>query len=1055
MDRQQAFKRLKKPCVEILEAVASLQQRPSAKKQLVEALAQLLKTLIESNAEALDAKFAEFVFVPISRVLAVSGSVPVRALELCLDCVSILLKTGWKADLTPQLSGQLLILFTFLANPSSAENGIPVTSDELQAGALTCMGVLFDALASTAQGKRSLTSTPNIPTLGKAVLVIVDNIADSTASEVRLQAVGTLQKLVTAVDDADALASFFPRMVSSLTKALTPSTTIRVKYRVLVLGMDTLSILLTRVLSDAQTKDLPASTSTDAPQHEDKVLRTTSWLDATTSQIKIALANILKLRNHDKKEVQEALLRLCLAIMQDCRKSLRQCVSMTIETLVHLAGRDRDRNTIEQELKFLLSSDLQLSSILRESLHGWVVSVPRLMQSKDDSARRQVIHSIAVTLRLLGENNADLGDIDYLLAGNLRDGVLNVINDSQALQSLVAPTTTGTIESNMDVTTMHSLTFQPIKLRLKGQDDMMKEFGFLLHEVASSSSSTQVAEDLVTFVKSGSPEVRFASFWLAVNLVRDTSNRDDAVDAFLDLRTSSIGSDTLDELYSFSLDELSNLHNEDSSHWQVQALGLETVALQAQKYGTDFRVELNEALYPVLHLLGSSTPALRHHAITCLNIMAVSCGYHDASDLVVSNVDYIVNAVGMQLNSHNISPQAPQVLLMMMRLCGPSLLPFLDDLVGSIFSALETYHGYPKLVELLFAALKGMAEEGVKAPQLALTEREESSQTSAPSSLTDLDSVTRLLRILQEKSPEQAEKLGENDKEAFPKGSWKEEQARKVAGKEDDVSGDVEGSPQEPPESPPPAPRTFDILLKISELTQHYLTSASPSLRTSLLSILHTTIPALAKHENSFLPLINTLWPVLLPRLEDSEAYVVSNALDIVAVMCEYAGNFMKSRIECIWEDIKSIYQRTLKQADEMRGNHQTKSANLNIIRTGHEISKPSSGSELAHSYLYVDAPSRMIWESLVAFLCKVAKHVVVRDEFYDDTLDMVDPVLGRAEVRKALESRNPDAIWLREYRKSNLQAAQLDDETVRPASTNVPTLSVPVSEALWNFVPL
>jgi hypothetical protein len=72
--------------------------------------------------------------------------------------------------MSPELSGQLLILFTFLANPSSAENGLPATSEELQAAAFKCMAELITNTSRFPEGEQLLTQTSNIPTLGKAVL---------------------------------------------------------------------------------------------------------------------------------------------------------------------------------------------------------------------------------------------------------------------------------------------------------------------------------------------------------------------------------------------------------------------------------------------------------------------------------------------------------------------------------------------------------------------------------------------------------------------------------------------------------------------------------------------------------------------------------------------------------------------------------------------------------------------------------------------------------------------------------------------------------------------
>src|SRR5699024_5956678 len=109
------------------------------------------------------------------------------------------------------------------------------------------------------------------------------------------------------------------------------------------------------------------------------------------------------------------------------------------------------------------------------------------------------------------------------------------------------------------------------------------------------------------------------------------------------------------------------------------------VALQAQQLGEAFRPELVDALYPVLQLLASGNSNLQNHAMTCLNILTTACNYGDTSTMVIENVDYLVNAVGLKLNTFDVSPYPPQVLLMMIKLCGARLIAYLDDLIGSIF----------------------------------------------------------------------------------------------------------------------------------------------------------------------------------------------------------------------------------------------------------------------------------------------------------------------------------------------------------------------------------
>jgi hypothetical protein len=1021
------------------------------RKELVQVLTNLLTTLrsVTSKPGVLDAKLTEYAFVPISQVLRISRQVPVRALELCLECIYTLLCAGWGGGLEPALSGQLLILFTFLAKPSSAENGISATSEELQTLALKCMGQLMAAVSRTKQGRQDVTATANIPALGEAVLIMLESLADSNSNTVKSQAIRALSGTVTAIDDDDALASFLPRIVSSLTKTLTPSSSNRPSFRVVEHGLVVFTRLLGRLLSDSKTKNLPEKVSS---KDDTKLLRSASWLQATASQIKIALANVLKLRDHDKAEVRQALLGLCLCIIQDCRTSLSLCTSMAIETIISLAGHEDTGDGVEGLLKEVLSADQNLSDLLRESLHGWILALPRVMQSKDDHSRRRIVHQISVSLRLFEEDPTIL---DERLADSLRDGVSAVFSDAKGLEELNESKSNAITDRTLILSSTKALSFAPISMQFKGQDDTMAEFRSLVQELARSNSALTVAQGLTNSVDLGTTESRLASFWLSVNLVKDIATTSPSIDDFMDFGTPNPREELLDDLYSHSLSLLNQREPSTDTPWHFSALALETVALQAKRYRSEFRAELSEVLYPVLHYLGSTNTALREHALTCLNIISEASGYANAGELVVANVDYIVNAVGLKLAYGDVSPQAPQVLLMMIRLCGPSLLPYLDDLVDSIFDALERYHGYPKLAELLFSVLKGMTEEGVKAPQLALKSGEEEKHSSSRKKASTMNDVVEALEKLDEDARRREEEEKQASKEPFPEKPWNEEKKPKD-GEHDDLDEDEEDEHPPPPEKeepPPPAPRTFTILLKISELTQHYLTTTSPTLRNSLLSLLRTTIPALAKHENSFLPLINTLWPVLLPRLQDPEAYVVSNALDIVALMCEHAGDFMRTRIEDAWDLIRKVYKRT-KQHDS-RGNSKSPSLNISAIDTSMSRLSigPLAGTDLSRPELYIDAPTRMIWNSLVGLLCAIAEHVTVREERFEEMLDILDPVLGRADVREALECCNTDAVWLRLYKKRKQSAGGERTGADLAAKAHVIVGRLPVGKPHWQFV--
>jgi hypothetical protein len=121
----------------------------------------------------------------------------------------------------------------------------------------------------------------------------------------------------------------------------------------------------------------------------------------------------------------------------------------------------------------------------------------------------------------------------------------------------------------------------------------------------------------------------------------------------------------------------------------------------------------------------------------------------------------------------------------------------------------------------------------------------------------------------------------------------------------------------------------------------------------------------------------------------------------------------MRTRIEDAWEIFNKIHRRT-KQREARRGDSKP-------LLTGLETGMKSLSVSQASTYrpeLYIDAPTKMIWNSLVAFLCAVAGYVTIRDERFDEVLEILDPVLEREDVRSKLEACNADAVWLKLYRK-------------------------------------
>ncbi|KAE9986141.1 hypothetical protein EG328_006403 [Venturia inaequalis] len=1016
--RNRAFHILKPPCVKLSEVALKFMGKTGNAKEILTKLDHLHQALqtVSLQKDVLNHKLAEYVFFPLSAVLKQLEKIPVRAEERTLECLLILLSTAWKDQVAPELGIQLLILFSFIADQKGARS-----SEELQTLTFTCLATLLSSLSNDDDGRDALLKTAIMPHLGKTVSVILDAVTDAPSDIVRISAISALQSFCDAVSDHEALAiSFLPGIMSSMAKVLTLKSA-NVSSKAISSSLHVLTNLLPRIFSDVITNKFPekaaGTTSPDASKRLDSV-----WLKATAPQVKMALANIIKLQQHDRGNVRQELARLSTVLLQECKVALSDSVSMLLETLVALAD---DNEPIAGTLKVLLDDDQAFSDILRSSLHYWIISLPRIMESIDESKKQRRIHQIKVTFNMLNELGVDMTIIDRDMAVSLRDSVVNATNDPKQTHSIVDY---GPDPQSTDLTRFQaskSTTFNNVLTVRKSQMDNIKEISQFIEQLSLNDSSLKIAQELVDSIYGASRNVQLANFWVALNILRDSFESTLSIDDLLDFGGNQGLSkeDLLEQLYDFSVTILTEQSTASEQDWRLQALALETLALQASRQKAKFRTELIEALYPVLHLIGSPVPQLRDHAIATVNILARECEYKDSGELIVANVDYLINAISLRLNTFDISPQAPQVLLMMVKLSGPPLLPYLDDLVDSMFAALESFHGYPKLVELLFAVLKVIVEEGSKAPQLAITDGKDAAP-HLKSPLTPFASAGLVAYVKNIREWYEKEREEEYAPLPVPQRPWKEanresEENKDEAGseEEDDQEMQRQAAAKDEEERTPPVPRTYSLLLNISRLTQHYITSSSAELRTSLLSLLNITFPALAKHENSFLPLINTLWPVLLPRLDDSEAYVVSGTLDVLNAMCVNAGDFMSGRIDEAWSHIKRIHRLKTGNASKRVADSVPigSSGTLisNIVRvSGREVATTNGQQH------YIDAPSRIIWNSLVRLLSTVVRYVAVSDKIFDDILDIVSPILAsQPDIREAMSTRNPDAVWLALWR--------------------------------------
>lgn len=977
--------------MELSQLVLRFKSKNATGIQVIKSIETLYSVLrdISRQSNALNEKLGGYVFFPLSHIFRDTKELPTRAVEVALQCLDILISCAWRSQISSELGKQLLILLSFLAGGNSVEAKTEHVNEELGAAAFQCLRSLFTATGNAGLGEKGAVESENIPVLGHAITVILDGMNNGPSVKVRLTASNALNSMIVGISDQEALRGFFPGIVSSLTKVVRSGSGSTVSFKLLQTSIQTLEKTLNKVINDQVIFGhiWNSQQSNEATSNERKTID--PWVKATSSQVKLALANMIPLQYHERSEVRISLFQLCVAILQNCKKSLNQSIAMMAETLIVICSQKDLENASEltEKARKICLNDADLLELSKRSLHDWILALPRIMQSNDDASKRKSIARISTAFHLITTQNVNSDILNDAIAVNLRASV------SSAIQTSSSQKVNAVSEGSLEVTKLlqssssakQMVEFRPILFNEVSQKDSLIGLRTLAKQLKVLPMSEKLQREIIKTLRMMTGDEQLASLWLSIQLLNPETNANDNVEQYLSFPDDAEKSNgLLDEVYSFSLDILSRPAFEDESNWKLQALALETVALQAYHQKQDFRPELVDALYPILERMGSRNAALQQHAMTCLNLVSASCAYLSPGALIIDNADYLVNAVALKLNTFDISPQAPQVLVMMVKLCGPGLIPYLDDLVESIFSILACYHGYPRLVESLFAVLHAIVEESVKSPLLAIGPASISINQQPTYHPTDISSVAARLRKITTPSTDSPPP---SSPPSSPHPSTQ--------------------SPKTNDESPsPPSPTV--LLNTISLLTQHHLTTSSIPLLLSLLSLLTHAFPPLSPYPETLLPLLATLFPLLMSRLhDDASPRICIAAAETLAAACRAGGDFLATRFHDEWDGLRTLHRKRERE-----------------MRVEQKMMGPRGGGL-----------KRRAWEAVRSLVSTVVEWVGVRGGLMEDgvfeilggegkeegedgasEVETMEPRVD-ADTRALLQGLNPDRLWLLEQK--------------------------------------
>ncbi|KAA8907544.1 armadillo-type protein [Sphaerosporella brunnea] len=1033
--RQTMFQELKPRCVALSRCILT-SSKPN-NRELTAALTELYSTLQNGVPhEELDIKLGDYIFFPLSHVFRRYRELNDRSIELALQCLEILIRTCWRVQIAQELGTQLLILLTFVVGGAPNQEGAATApaesrSEETKLAGSRCLLHLFKSL--TRSGGAVFEEVESIPALGHTVTTLLTTFAEAEMLELQLSALKAMEQLLLeAVRDEDMRASFYPGVVSGLVRALGLGKTTKRPYQVLSGMVKLLDSFISRVLDDAMAATLPETDDGGEMGKETlRLWRTKPWLKATAANTKVALEQVLKLRTHPRIEVRTAVFELARNLLETCSTSLDEAVMMLVETLVVIAG-DEDESLASlagNTIRVMAALGEKIQEAVRGCLDRWIVGLPRVMTGNDEDAKQRVITRLSVAFALCMELDMETGLLRDMLADGIRDSML-AVNASKRKPGTVLVQATP-VRPRLEMVLKDPsgdvggggriAKFPDVMMRQRSQMRTLDSMKHLLESLGQSSEQNGLRLAQRHLREAGARGLpvneRATSFWIAINLLRGSLNASNEVGMYLDfgIEMSPLQHHVIDEVFALALENLPTSvedETEAAENAPIQCLAIEALSLVAETHKRQFRGDLVDALYPVVHHLGSSSPEVQNHAIVALNNIAHACEYPSAKELLLDNVDYMVNAVSLKLNIFDLSPQAPVVLNMMLKLVGPRLVPHLDDLVASIFSILDGFHEYERLCEELFLVLGVIVEESSKGdPDVKMLEAGKEKITTRrrpkPRLLKDHELVEFLQQFLDENRPRlepldepMDDEEGEDLPKEFPRGPWGKGKGKGKAKEQDsnanplldeDMEDEDDGqhAPPPPEEEAPKPTKTYEIVQRITRLSQHYLTHGSFSMRARVLRLVSQATSTLGVNEREYLPVVNDIWPVVYTRLFDDEPGVVIQACQAIAGIAETSGDFLSTRVKEGWPGIRKVYAQAWRNLEKER---RVKTANMGIYGVNYKV-----------------------WDAVVVMLSALVKHAGVTDEIVDEICEMCggEVLAERQDLKVALEEVAPDVVWL------------------------------------------
>ncbi|NXH15189.1 TTI1 protein, partial [Bucco capensis] len=923
---QQAFGALRPVCVQLTRA------------QSVENVVLLQARLAAVSASALQ-ELQEYVLFPLRFALRGPGPRRERLLQSVLQCIgSVLAATRVRRqELLHELFSELC---GCLAPPASSGTAAPL-SEELKLAVIQALHTLMHSARGDAL--LALYQPATLPLLGFAVSLLLGLAEQEKAKEIKISALKCLQVLVLQCECqehqelgkeetqqcGDLFASFLPGISMTLCRVITGD--IKQGHKATACAIRLLSLTVGYVMADAQLARVP-KTKVKLPVEQSRVSelmvhRGPEWRKSTAEKLSLLLQKVVEFSSvHPHWKVRLELVELVQYLLRNCSQSLVDSFSHLLKALVGLVNDESSEvqsrcNQVLQGIaeQRMVAQSRALADVLSENLHSLATALPRLMSSQDDMGKVSTLSLLLGYLKLLGPkvslvlNSAshlqrlskalvqvlelDVRDVKVvedrgwggegslqprLQRGRWQRKRFRFFTEEKVLQLLLQVCRLLGYYGNLYLLVDHFLG-------LYGESSLYrKQAAMVLNELIPGAAGVGVdvlqerevppsMDDLKGSITTILEEYTDQANWYLLTSLdtAEGSPEHSLQHPALPAHPRAVCSSVLLPAPEPQL----TTHTLNSNIWQT-CIQLEGVGCFSAVLGTEFRLLLLSALYPVLEKAGDRTLLISDTALGTLLEMCQACGYGSVQALLRENSDYLVNSISLSLRQLPQQPRAAQVLHTMLRHSDASLLPLLQDLMQDVLAALEhTYHSQAStLLRVLHSLMTALARWFSSSCREQLQQRHSRAGSQGQQMGTKQQVEQFFLDYIRQKQIAEGNLPEAGDEEA------------------DEVPTLARAEPNSSEPEEAPLPGHAQLAKDVMERCGHLLAEGSLPLRLQVLDVLELCVTVLHPHGDQLLPLAHRVWPALVARLTRDDPLVVLRAFQLLCTLARSCGDFLRQR---------------------------------------------------------------------------------------------------------------------------------------------------------------